>query len=216
MKQTPSARASGKGKKNIAAAQPEEEKARNAVWKTVRVFTVPPVGALAAIFIAYFSEKSYFGGVWNLVLAVVFLALLPLAGYAVWLFVPALKKGGRKTQRKCAIVAAFGGYVAGAAVSFCLSQPAQEKTLFLLYAFSGALIAALNACKIKASGHACGVAGPAIYLARIVNVKFLFSLLLLLPVYVSSVRLRRHTAAQLCIGTLVPAAAFFAAYALCF
>ena len=60
--------------------------------------------------------------------------------------------------------------------------------------------------KVKASGHACGIVGPmllfiyfGLYIPAIVGT------VLVLPVYISSVRTKQHTLPQLIGGSAIPA-----------
>ncbi len=63
-------------------------------------------------------------------------------------------------------------------------------------------------CKLKISGHACGIAGPVALLFYFgLYVQAVVGILLTVPVYISSLKTKRHTLPQLIGGSLVPIAA---------
>lgn len=83
--------------------------------------------------------------------------------------------------------------------------------VYLCYIFSGTLIAIFTKClKIKSSGHAAGTAGPITILVLRVSPWFFLGYLLLIPVYCSSLRLKRHTMKELLWGTAYPIVAAIA------
>ena len=81
------------------------------------------------------------------------------------------------------------------------------KIIYLEYLLCGIGMLLLNkAFKVKASGHACGIVGPmllfiyfGLYIPAIVGT------VLVLPVYISSVRTKQHTLPQLIGGSAIPA-----------
>ena len=66
--------------------------------------------------------------------------------------------------------------------------------------------------KIKASGHACGVAGPIFSLIYFLGPWVLLGLLLLAAVYWASLSMKRHDKSELLIGSTVPTYAFLLAF----
>lgn len=196
--------------KSRAAKAPMEKsalrRALNGLAKAVRILTVPPLMA-AALLLILWAEKGYFAQgalYWGLF----FLTALPLASYGVWAAVPPLRRRGRDAQRSLAVIFSVAGYVGGALYSVLAARPVEEQIVFFTYLISGALIALFSfAFHIKSSGHACGASGPAAMLAYRVSPWFLLGYLLLIPVWQSSLRLKRHTAGELLLGALFPVAA---------
>ena len=87
--------------------------------------------------------------------------------------------------------------------------------LYLTYLFSGILMFVFSfVFKIKASGHACGFAGPVAMLAYQLGPRYLVLAVLLIAVYASSVILKRHTLPQLALGSVLPIVSMFIAIAL--
>ena len=62
--------------------------------------------------------------------------------------------------------------------------------------------------KLKASGHACGIVGPVLMMLYFrMFIPAVAGMFLILPVFVSSLKTKRHTAPQLLGGSLIPLAA---------
>lgn len=181
-------------------------KALNGLAKGVRVLTVPPLMAAALLLIlragkGYFSQGALY---W----ALFFLTFLPLASYGVWAAIPPLRRRGRDAQRSLAVIFSVAGYLGVALYGVLAARPVEEQIVFFTYLISGALIALFSfVFHIKSSGHACGVSGPTAMLAYRVSPWFLLGYLLLIPVWQSSLRLKRHTAGELLLGALFPVAA---------
>jgi len=59
--------------------------------------------------------------------------------------------------------------------------------------------------KLKASGHACGIVGPVAMLIYLqMYIPAIVGALLIIPVYVSSIKTKQHTPTQLIIGSAIP------------
>lgn len=181
--------------------------------KFIRVITVAPVMALLLLIILYFTREGFFGNTVNLVLAVVFLVVLPLLAYPVQPLIPYFKDKGRDGQRTLAMIGANIGYVLGLASSLFLPVSDYLLVIYLTYLFSGISLVLLNKVfKIRASGHACGVAGPIFSLIYFLGPWVLFGLLLLAAVYWASLKMDRHDKSELLIGSTVPTYAFLLAF----
>lgn len=177
--------------------------------KAIRVLTVAPVMALLLLSVLFFGAGESFGGLSDYLLAVLFLVVLPVAAYPAQPFIPKFRDMGRDGQRRLAMLAAVIGYLLGIAAAAILGTSPVLWTVYLTYLFSGVILMALNKLlKVKASGHACGVAGPVAILIYYIGWPALLGLLLLGLVYWSSLRMKRHTLPQLLLGTLVPLLSF--------
>ena len=98
------------------------------------------------------------------------------------------------------------GYITATASAFILGFGADVTRVFITYLLSGASLLIINKLfHIKASGHACGLAGP---MGVIVFYTGPTGLIIGCTVFAlmvwSSLRLRSHTASQLIIGAAVP------------
>lgn len=180
----------------------------NILSKSVRVLTVPPVIAAVTVTLLYFLGNNIIAGPWHYAAALAALTVFPLLAYPISLVKPQDKR--RPFQRRLAIILSVAGYIGGFSFALVSDAPAGEKVLFTTYLLSGVLTALSSfVLKLKSSGHACGVSGPAAVLSYYISPWFLFSYILLIPVFWSSLRLRRHTAAQLIAGSIIPIVCLF-------
>ncbi len=175
--------------------------------KFIRKITIPPVFAAALLVIVYISYANYFGSIWHLLGAFLFLSILPTLAYPLQKHIPKYRDRGREGQRSLAMIFSFAGYLLGTIVAFVFSSPIELKIIYLEYLLCGIGMLLLNkGFKIKASGHACGVVGPVIlFLYFGLYIPAIFCAALVLPVYVSSVRTKQHTTPQLIGGSIIPA-----------
>lgn len=175
---------------------------KDAVMKWLRVVLSPPI----LICIAVFLLRGQMTGS-HAAAAMLCLGVIPTLSYLVWWVVPTLYQGGRPAQRKLAVAFSVAGYLLG--LIFCAARGGSgtETCIYLCYVFSGVLIAVTSKLGLKSSGHAAGVAGPVMLLAVRRSPWFLMGFGLLIPVWVSSRKLGRHTNRELLLGTLYPTAA---------
>lgn len=177
----------------------------NFISKVIRIITVAPVCAAFLVLIIYFNGKAITGV--HAVFAIIFLSVFPLLSYPISIII---KKSDRSNQRKLAIIFSVIGYICGSLFCFLTISTDTEKIIYLTYLFSGILTAVLSfAFHIKASGHACGVSGPIAALCYFINPLYSVALTMLIPVYTSSLILKRHTLSQLLIGTAIPVICLF-------
>lgn len=176
--------------------------------KVTRVLTTAPV--LAAIFLTLLHAltQDTFSATSHYLRALFYLTILPALAYPVAWLVPKLHQKGREGERNLAIAFSVIGYVLGF-VDFVFTGTPLEKVVFGTYLLSGILIAATTKLHFKASGHACGVSGPMAVLCHSVNPLFALGYGLLAFVFWSSLQLKRHTVAQLVVGTLIPVMAMY-------
>lgn len=181
--------------------------------KIIRVATVAPVMALMLLVILYFTRAGFFGNSLNLVLAIVFLVVLPILAYPLQPYIPHFKDKGREGQRSLAMWMSSLGYILGLVSAVFLPVSNYLLVIYLTYLFSGISLLLLNKVfKIRASGHACGVAGPIFSLLYFLGPWVLFGLILLAAVFWASLNMDRHDKSELLIGTTVPTYAFLLAF----
>ncbi len=130
--------------------------------KIVRILTLAPVMACVLLVTLFFAAPEVYGRTADFVCALVFLTALPILAYPMQPLVPGFRDRGREGQRSLAMVFAVSGYVLGCLVNLFLHAPQAMWIIYLEYLLSGGLIVLFNKCfHLKASAHACGVAGPA-------------------------------------------------------
>ena len=176
-------------------------------FKVIRRITVPPVFAAALAIILYFTHFDYFGSVWHLLGALFFLCVLPTLAYPLQRFIPKYKDRGREGQRSLAMVFSFLGYLFGTLVALAFSAPFELKILYFEYLLCGIAMLLINKVfKLKVSGHACGIVGPVIMLAYFgLYIPAIIGALLVILVYISSLKTKEHTLMQLLGGSVIPA-----------
>jgi len=172
----------------------------------IRKITVPPVFAASLLIIAYIMYPHYFGSIAHMLVGLVFLCFLPLLAYPLQKYIPHFKDKGRDGQRSLAMIFSAVGYLLGTLAAFITEAPAELKIIYLEYLLCGIALLVLNKVfKLKASGHACGIVGPVLlmlYLKMVISA--VVGLFLTIPVYVSSLKTKRHTAPQLLGGSFIP------------
>lgn len=110
----------------------------------------------------------------------------------------------RPKERKLAFIAGVTSYTVGLIVSLVLGAPRTVKVIFLAYFLSGALLAFTNKfLKFKASGHACGAAGPLALLLHFIGRKARPLILTMPVVFWSRIALGRHKLPELITGTAI-------------
>jgi len=172
----------------------------------IRKITVPPVFAASLLIIAYIIYPHYFGSIWHMLGGLVFLCILPLLAYPLQKYIPHFKDKGRDGQRSLAMIFSAVGYLLGTLTAFIADAPAELKIIYLEYLLCGIAMLVLNKVfKLKASGHACGIVGPVLLMLYFkMYIPAIVGTLLIIPVYVSSLKTKRHTAPQLLGGSFIP------------
>lgn len=173
----------------------------------VRILTVAPVIALITFSILHFVSPEITGSILNYILAIVFICVLPILAYPLQPITPHFKGKGREGQRTLAIIMSVLGYIGGIICAFALGMPDKMQAILMTYFLSGVLIFLFSkVIKIKASGHACGVAGPIVFLTYVYGPVALLGLPVLGLVYWASLKMGRHKLGELIWGTLIPVA----------
>lgn len=170
-----------------------------------RILTTAPFMAMLLFTLLYVLDPHTMTDLSHYVCSLVFFTLLPLLAYPLSVMLPQLRQKGRPAQRKLAILFSVIGYLAGILYLILAGGTPAEWMIYLTYAISGAAIALSSFLfHFKASGHACGVSGPAAMLAYWLGTPWLLSYVLLAAVFWASLKMERHTVAQLAAGSLIP------------
>ncbi len=178
----------------------------NKIFLMIRKITVPPTFAAALLILGYIMYPDYFGSVWQLVGSLVFLCVLPLLAYPLQKYIPHFKDKGRAGQRSLAMIFSAVGYLLGTLVAFITKAPVEYKIICVEYLLCGISMLVLNKIfKLKVSGHACGIVGPVLMMIYFkMYIPAAIGALLIIPVFVSSLRTKQHTAWQLIGGGFIP------------
>ena len=182
------------------------------VSKIIRIITVPPLLALLVFTYLLFRVPGIFLHISDYIMVVSFISIFPSLAYI--LQVPLHKWfPGRDGQRTLAMILSVIGYVCGLATSLLLHQSSQLIFIYLTYFICGLII--LVSSKVfhfKLSGHAVGSAGPIAMLIMFRQWIFLIGIPILICVFLSSYRLKRHTFAQIISGIILPFIVGFVLY----
>lgn len=175
----------------------------------IRIASVPP--AAAAIFIAaLWAGGSFFSRPAEAWVALLCLSVLPLLPYPVSL---AIRRPGtvrREIQRRLAFFFSAAGYVLLFGFGLLFRVPGRVMTVYSCYLFSVIFLIFFNRfTPVRASGHACSVTGPSVMLCLFLGRGwFILCPAAYLLILWSSVRLKRHTAAEFLCGSLCFLSAF--------
>lgn len=178
--------------------------------KTIRIITIPPVLVSALLVILYFFRNEMFRPL-DLLMSIVFLAVIPTFAYPLQPIMPGFKGKGRDGQRKLAFVTSTLGYIGGYVFSAVTGASEGLKFIYASYLLSVFLLLIFNQIfKLKASGHACGVLGPLLFAVYFMGPVWLIPCMLAGAAVVwSSLQLTRHTPKELVLGGLCALCAFF-------
>ncbi len=168
--------------------------------KVLRILTLPPVITGATVMLLYFLTDNV--GVKGLILLLSCLVGIPLLAYPFSrILMP--KKEKREAQRNLALILSAVGYFIGLIGCFILKPGKVTMVFFSSYCISIVLLLLLNKLlHFKASGHACSTTTPAVLLPWQLNAFWgIVGIAIVVSVYFSSIKLKRHTFPQLLVGT---------------
>ena len=180
------------------------------IAKIIRVITLPPILFTSMSLILYFVNTDVFNSYIELIVAILLLGICPILAYPIQLCIPALKKGGRKSQRTLAFIFSLIGYTAGLFYGIFGNVLPKLKFVFILYFVAAVILAFVNkVIKIKASGHACSSVAPCLILTYLCKWYCIFPCLAVIALSVwASIRTKRHTIFELLLGAIVSVIAF--------
>lgn len=197
-----------KEKHTVSGSAEKDTKETFDLPKCIRVLTLAPEMALAALTLLFVYRPAMFAGALDYAMALLFLTVFPLLAYPLQPLLPKFRDAGRRGQRRLAIIMAVAGYLFGILYALFAHVSRELLLVYLGYLLSGALIALFNRTfAIRASGHACGVAGPVAFLYVFFGPRALWGLVVLALVYWASLRMKRHTVSQLLWGSVLPVGA---------
>ncbi|MFC6314281.1 hypothetical protein ACFQHW_01680 [Lapidilactobacillus achengensis] len=178
--------------------------------KIIRVITVPPLLVMALLTLLWLTRPTIFGGQGNFWLALLWLGIFPVLAYPLQRILPHWRQGGRAAQRKLAFICSLVGYL-GALLNGWLAQvPRPLLLIYWTYALSAVLLTMVNrVTKIRASGHACSVISPIVFLSYFSLLKPAAAFLVAGGLsFWASLKLKRHRPRDLIAGSLVMLTAF--------
>ncbi len=192
-----------------------KKRRKRAFAKALRIVTVAPFMAFLA-----FTVMLIVGGIYESVLqylwSLFFMVLLPLTAYPLQKVIPPFRDKGRSGQRTLAMIMANVGYIFSIVYALVADIPSELLAVFVTYVLSGASILIINKLfGFKASGHACGVAGPVGVLIYFMGstpagiVTLIAGVALICAVLWGSLKTHSHTAPQFIVGGIIPIIIFY-------
>ncbi|MBQ9162610.1 MAG: hypothetical protein IJX74_04965 [Clostridia bacterium] len=179
------------------------------VAKIIRVVSVPPVMVTALIIILALSDCNVFTSVSQSVVSALCLGFFPLLAYPVSYAVPKIREKGRDGQRDLAIYFSAVGYTVAVIYGHIAAVNSELMLIYYGYFISVILIALSKLIKVKASGHACSVSGPIVFVAYFLGFGGILSGVVLWGLILfASLYLKRHTLSEFLLGTGVCMVAF--------
>ena len=177
--------------------------------KIIRIITIPPVEALAMLLILYGTMRESFGSSWELLVAILFLAVIPACAY------PIASKGKnrkeiRRNQRKMAFIFNFLSYLAAMLTGYGTGCPGMLQWILNGYFGSVLILTIINkGFRIKASGHACSCTLPYLFISYYLGwTAVVICVLLYAAEFWASVELKRHTVKEFVLGSAVACLVF--------
>lgn len=184
------------------------------IAKIIRIITVPPFLVAALIIILYFQKSDIFRGITDYTAALVFLGLFPVLVYPIWAVIPKLKEKGREGQRNLAFIGTLIGYTFAFLYGELSGAVPELKLIFRTYFIAVLLLTFANkVLKKRASGHACSVVSPTLFLYCFVGWYTLSVCIFIIAVsFWGSLTLKWHKPMEFLGGSIVCILSFISAY----
>lgn len=179
-------------------------KALYVLAKIIRVVTVPPVMVGTLIILLSTLRTDVFSGFGESLCTLLFLAIIPLMAYPISAVIPAIRKKGRDGQRNLAFLLSFVGYSGGMLYALLAHVSRPLLIVFGTYFLSVIVLTVMNkVIRVRASGHACSIAGPiGLVCYFLPPVCIVASLALYAVIFWASVHMGRHTVKEFIWGSL--------------
>ncbi|MGI5888858.1 MAG: hypothetical protein ACOX6J_05745 [Oscillospiraceae bacterium] len=173
--------------------------------KIISIVTLVPCIALLSLILLLIWGPHSFRNVPSAVLYVFCLSVMPILAYPLQKFFPKYRDKGRDGQRRLAFIFALCGYTLGLAASLILHSPVEYLAIFMSYFISGVVLSIFNLLHIKASGHACGVAGQCVFCGYFIGGWGWLMLIFIPLVFWARLRMKRHKLLELVLGASISA-----------
>ena len=184
------------------------------IARIIRVITIPPILVSAMIVILYWKSRYFFGGVSDYVISLIGLGIFPVLAYPIQFMIPKLKEKGREGQRNLAFIGSVIGYFLAFLYGEMIGASAELRFIYRTYLIAVLLLVFMNkVLKKRASGHACSIMAPLLFLSYFVGWKVCIGCILIAASsFWASLVLKRHKASDLIAGSLVCIISFGIAY----
>lgn len=173
--------------------------------KFIRGITVPPVLVFALILVISLYRNDVFVGTLDVLTVTICLFLIPILAYPLSRMIPSLRSKGREGQRNLAFTLSFVSYLVALIMGFYYHFESYVKLILLTYFLSVLILVIFNRfLQLRASGHACSITGPLVFLIYFFGWKAWIPCgFIAIGVVWSSLKLKRHTLKEMAFGVAI-------------
>lgn len=183
---------------------------KNIFAKIIRIISVPPVMITFLLVILNTTRPDIFRNNVEVLTSIILLGIVPVLAYPFQLLSSSLEDKGRSMQRKLAFIFSLIGYATALLWAILVHTSKELLMICATYFISVVILTFFNkVLKKRASGHACSITGPLVFLIYLVDWKLIFPCLIIATlIFWSSLYLQRHTKTDLFYGVLSNLLAF--------
>ena len=183
---------------------------KNTFAKIIRIISVPPVMITFLLVILNTTRPDIFRNNVEVLISIILLGIVPVLAYPFQFLSSSLEDKGRIMQRKLAFIFSLIGYATALLWAILVHTSKELLMICATYFISVVILTFFNkVLKKRASGHACSITGPLVFLIYLVDWKLIFPCLIIATlIFWSSLYLQRHTKTDLFYGVLSSLLAF--------
>ena len=184
---------------------------KNTFAKIIRIISVPPVMITFLLVILNTTRPDIFRNNVEVLTSIILLGIVPVLAYPFQLLLSSsLEDRGRIMQRKLAFIFSLIGYATALLWAILVHTSKELLMICATYFISVVILTFFNkVLKKRASGHACSITGPLVFLIYLVDWKLIFPCIIIaMLIFWSSLYLQRHTKTDLFYGVLSNLLAF--------
>ena len=183
---------------------------KNTFAKIIRIISVPPVMITFLLVILNTTRPDIFRNNVEVLTSIILLGIVPVLAYPFQFLSSSLEDKGRIMQRKLAFIFSLIGYATALLWAILVHTSKELLMICATYFISVVILTFFNkVLKKRASGHACSITGPLVFLIYLVDWKLIFPCIIIaMLIFWSSLYLQRHTKTDLFYGVLSSLLAF--------
>lgn len=183
---------------------------KNNFAKIIRIISVPPIMVTFLLVILNTARPDIFRNNVEVLISIVLLGIVPVLAYPFQFLSSSLEDKGRIMQRKLAFIFSLIGYATALLWAILVHTSKELLMICSTYFISVVILIFFNkVLKKRASGHACSITGPLVFLIYLVDWKLIFPCVIIATlIFWSSLYLQRHTKTDLFYGVLSSLLAF--------
>lgn len=183
---------------------------KNNFAKIIRIISVPPIMVTFLLVILNTARPDIFRNNVEVLISIILLGIVPVLAYPFQFLSSSLEDKGRIMQRKLAFIFSLIGYATALLWAILVHTSKELLMICSTYFISVVILIFFNkVLKKRASGHACSITGPLVFLIYLVDWKLIFPCIIIaMLIFWSSLYLQRHTKTDLFYGVLSSLLAF--------